>query len=143
MLDDEVSVQHLNDPPAPVDSGFPQIVARNSTVLLRAVMLLFCSQVAASLRGCHTFSAAQMLNESLRLERTVVRACLLSVLMITQEEESSIFQAFRQFFEDPSIQKVWHDYSFDRHIMHRMVGRLQITSSACITASAIARLQAY
>lgn len=25
--------------------------------------------------------------------------------------------ALRPFFEDPEIKKVWHNYSFDRHVM--------------------------
>lgn len=39
-----------------------------------------------------------------------------------QEEEAAIFEAFRPFFEDDGIQKVWHNYSFDRHVFQRMVG---------------------
>lgn len=38
-----------------------------------------------------------------------------------QDEEAAIFEAFKPFFEDPSIMKVWHNYSFDRHVMKRMV----------------------
>lgn len=41
-----------------------------------------------------------------------------------EEEEQAIFEAFRVFFEDPKIKIVWHNYSFDRHVMHRMVSRL-------------------
>lgn len=38
-----------------------------------------------------------------------------------QEEEQAILEAFRPFFEDAGIKKVWHNYSFDRHVMSRMV----------------------
>lgn len=38
-----------------------------------------------------------------------------------QDEEQAIFEAFKPFFEDPDIRKVWHNYSFDRHVMKRMV----------------------
>ena len=39
-----------------------------------------------------------------------------------QAEEKAILEAFKPFFEDPDIKKVWHNYSFDRHVMMRMVG---------------------
>lgn len=40
----------------------------------------------------------------------------------TQEPEKAreMLTAFRTFFEDPSIQKVWHNYSFDRHVLENM-----------------------
>lgn len=51
-----------------------------------------------------------------------------------QAEEMAILEAFRPFFEDPDIKKVWHNYSFDRHVMMRMVGGRQalgILSQSC------------
>ncbi|XP_073394695.1 DNA polymerase I A, chloroplastic/mitochondrial isoform X2 [Physcomitrium patens] len=30
-----------------------------------------------------------------------------------------ILEVFRRYFEDPSIKKVWHNYSFDKHILSR------------------------
>jgi len=41
-------------------------------------------------------------------------------LLNDEDEEAAIFEAFKPFFEDPSIMKVWHNYSFDRHVMKRM-----------------------
>ena len=38
-----------------------------------------------------------------------------------QEEDAAIFEAFKGFFEDEAIKKVWHNYSFDRHVFQRMV----------------------
>lgn len=32
----------------------------------------------------------------------------------------AIWEAFRPFFESKSLRKVWHNYSFDRHVMERM-----------------------
>ena len=32
-----------------------------------------------------------------------------------------MFEAFREFFEDTGIKKVWHNYSFDRHVMYHHV----------------------
>lgn len=37
-----------------------------------------------------------------------------------QEEAEDIMRCFRPFFEDSEIKKVWHNYSFDRHVMHNM-----------------------
>ena len=37
-----------------------------------------------------------------------------------QEEVRAIWEAFRPFFEDASVHKAWHNYSFDRHVMHNM-----------------------
>ncbi len=54
----------------------------------------------------------------------VVRVVTLNLLVGAQEEEQAIFEAFKPFFEDPKIRKVWHNYSFDRHVMRRMVSRL-------------------
>lgn len=33
-----------------------------------------------------------------------------------QAENAAIFAAFEPFFTDPDIKKVWHNYSFDRHV---------------------------
>uniref|UniRef100_A0A7I4CPA7 DNA-directed DNA polymerase family A palm domain-containing protein n=1 Tax=Physcomitrium patens TaxID=3218 RepID=A0A7I4CPA7_PHYPA len=30
-----------------------------------------------------------------------------------------VLRVFKRYFEDPSIQKVWHNYSFDKHILSR------------------------
>lgn len=30
---------------------------------------------------------------------------------------NAIWEAFRAFFEDESVLKVWHNYSFDRHVL--------------------------
>lgn len=38
-----------------------------------------------------------------------------------QDEEAAVFDAFRGFFEDEHIKKVWHNYSFDRHVMYHHV----------------------
>ena len=34
-----------------------------------------------------------------------------------QEINKELFAIFKQFFEDGSIKKVWHNYSFDRHVL--------------------------
>ena len=34
-----------------------------------------------------------------------------------QETNTELFAIFKQFFEDASIKKVWHNYSFDRHVL--------------------------
>jgi len=36
------------------------------------------------------------------------------------EEVGGIIDAFRLFWESDSIKKVWHNYSFDRHVMERL-----------------------
>lgn len=44
-----------------------------------------------------------------------------------QAAVDAIWQAFRDFFEDESIPKVWHNYSFDRHVLANVwVGRKPI-----------------
>jgi 3'-5' exonuclease len=53
-----------------------------------------------------------------------------------QAEEKAILDAFKPFFEDPDIKKVWHNYSFDRHVMMRMVGGSHLVCSACPAAEA-------
>jgi hypothetical protein len=40
-------------------------------------------------------------------------------------EASNILEEFRLFFEDPSVQKVWHNYGFDRHVLQRLGFRMQ------------------
>ncbi|KAL0051060.1 hypothetical protein WJX82_001248 [Trebouxia sp. C0006] len=39
--------------------------------------------------------------------------------MLDGNEEASkeMFAIFKEFFEDPKIKKVWHNYSFDRHVL--------------------------
>ena len=37
-----------------------------------------------------------------------------------QEEAGAIIEAFRPFFEASDLHKVWHNYSFDRHVMERL-----------------------
>ena len=37
-----------------------------------------------------------------------------------QEEAKAIIEAFRPFFESPAHTKVWHNYSFDRHVMEQL-----------------------
>lgn len=37
-----------------------------------------------------------------------------------QEEALAIIEAFRPFFESSAHRKVWHNYSFDRHVMERL-----------------------
>jgi DNA polymerase-1 len=37
-----------------------------------------------------------------------------------QGEVREILEAFRPFFESPLHRKVWHNYSFDRHVLERM-----------------------
>jgi DNA polymerase-1 len=37
-----------------------------------------------------------------------------------KEEVDGIIDAFRPFWESESIKKVWHNYSFDRHVMERL-----------------------
>ena len=32
-----------------------------------------------------------------------------------------MFEAFREFFEADDIRKIWHNYSFDRHVMYHHV----------------------
>eukprot|EP00899_Mesostigma_viride_P019227 jgi/Mesvir1/27305/Mv07135-RA.2 len=39
---------------------------------------------------------------------------------VTGEEKGGILAAFKEFFEDGSIKKVWHNYSFDRHIFENV-----------------------
>lgn len=34
-----------------------------------------------------------------------------------QEINTELFAIFKQFFEDANIKKVWHNYSFDRHVL--------------------------
>ena len=34
-----------------------------------------------------------------------------------QEAVDEMFAIFKVFFEDDSIKKVWHNYSFDRHVL--------------------------
>jgi DNA polymerase-1 len=36
------------------------------------------------------------------------------------EEAMDIMNTFKPFFESNSHKKVWHNYSFDRHVMERM-----------------------
>jgi DNA polymerase-1 len=36
------------------------------------------------------------------------------------DELQAIWEAFRPFFESQTLRKVWHNYSFDRHVMERM-----------------------
>lgn len=36
------------------------------------------------------------------------------------EKGREILSLFREFFEDKNIKKVWHNYSFDRHVMGNM-----------------------
>ena len=36
---------------------------------------------------------------------------------LLQELVDEIFAIFKDFFEDDSIKKVWHNYSFDRHVL--------------------------
>ena len=43
-----------------------------------------------------------------------------------QDEQEAVFLAFKAFFEDEGIQKVWHNYSFDRHVLANHVGRLPL-----------------
>ncbi len=59
-----------------------------------------------------------------------------------QEEEQAIFDAFKPFFGDDSIAKVWHNYSFDRHVMQRMV-RCRPPFLLCHTSARILCLQAW
>jgi DNA polymerase I len=33
-------------------------------------------------------------------------------------EASGVLDVFKEYFEDPSIYKVWHNYGFDRHILY-------------------------
>jgi DNA polymerase-1 len=40
--------------------------------------------------------------------------------MPAQDESEAIFAEFKRFFEDPEISKVWHNYSFDRHVLGNM-----------------------
>ena len=35
-----------------------------------------------------------------------------------QELNKELFAIFKEFFEDEGIKKVWHNYSFDRHVLH-------------------------
>ncbi|KAL3138383.1 hypothetical protein ABBQ32_006185 [Trebouxia sp. C0010 RCD-2024] len=35
-----------------------------------------------------------------------------------QELNKELFVTFKEFFEDEGIKKVWHNYSFDRHVLH-------------------------
>lgn len=37
-----------------------------------------------------------------------------------QEEAAEIIEAFRPFFESAAHCKVWHNYSFDRHVLERL-----------------------
>lgn len=34
-----------------------------------------------------------------------------------QAASKEMFDIFKEFFEDDSIQKAWHNYSFDRHVL--------------------------
>ena len=36
---------------------------------------------------------------------------------MAQGTVDAIWEAFRDFFENESILKVWHNYSFDRHVL--------------------------
>ncbi len=42
-----------------------------------------------------------------------------------QDEGTAVMEEFRVFLEDPSIRKIWHNYSFDRHVLanHGIVPR--------------------
>ena len=37
-----------------------------------------------------------------------------------QERGRAILAVFKPFFEDAGIAKVWHNYSFDRHVLQNM-----------------------
>lgn len=37
--------------------------------------------------------------------------------MLPQAASKEMFAIFKEFFEDNSIMKVWHNYSFDRHVL--------------------------
>lgn len=41
-------------------------------------------------------------------------------LVELKQKAEAIFDAFKPFFEDASIDKVWHNYSFDRHVLANM-----------------------
>ncbi len=43
--------------------------------------------------------------------------------MAVQDEQEAVFHAFKAFFEDEDIKKVWHNYSFDRHVLANHVSR--------------------
>lgn len=45
------------------------------------------------------------------LDKLVVTTSLL------QDASKEMFAIFKDFFEDDSIKKVWHNYSFDRHVL--------------------------
>jgi hypothetical protein len=40
-------------------------------------------------------------------------------------DASAIIDEFRLFFEDPRVQKVWHNYGFDRHVLQRLGFRMR------------------
>ena len=73
---------------------------------------------------------------NLTMKSPVTGAGCTSVERMLQEEEKAILEAFKPFFEDPDIRKVWHNYSFDRHVMMRMVGGRHLAYSVCPAAVA-------
>jgi len=46
--------------------------------------------------------------------------CLTTFVDGRQARGRQVLEAFRPFFEDARIKKVWHNYSFDRHVLKRM-----------------------
>ncbi len=43
--------------------------------------------------------------------------CMNFLPPLLQEASKEMFAIFKDFFEDPHIKKVWHNYSFDRHVL--------------------------
>lgn len=44
-------------------------------------------------------------------------ACALTTQHAWQVANAEVFAIFKEFFENDSIKKVWHNYSFDRHVL--------------------------
>ena len=40
------------------------------------------------------------------------------VVISSAMEENSVILIFKEYFENEKIKKVWHNYSFDRHILY-------------------------
>ena len=45
-------------------------------------------------------------------------------LLQDEEKAKEMLSAFQEFFGDPTVKKVWHNYSFDRHVLenHHVLG---------------------
>ena len=41
-----------------------------------------------------------------------------SVLWVDTADNIEVLSTFKDFFEDPSVSKVWHNYGFDRHVLY-------------------------